>query len=114
MRTIMLMCCIAALASCTIANPESGDKIGQIAKVQVEGVICDTTGILVTGKFGGGELKLTVPLALVEQVKHFNETQEFVKITYHTDFIRSACSNDTGNTFLDSVTAHPAGAPEHS
>lgn len=111
MKNILIIAVVAVLAGCSMANPESGDKVGQIAKVQSEGLMCKTTGILVTGKFGGGELKMTVPNSLIAQVKHFNETQEFVKVVYHTDFIASTCSNDTGNTFLDSVEAHPAGAP---
>lgn len=110
-QKLSLLLSVLVLSGCNIANPENGAKIGQIAKVQTEGVFCKTTGILVTGKFGGGELKLTVPWQLVEQVKRFNETQEFVKVTYHTDFIKSLCSNDTDNRFLDNVEAHPQGAP---
>jgi hypothetical protein len=111
MKSVLLMISVVGILSgCTIANPESGEKIGQIAKVQTEGLVCKTTGILVTGKFGGGELKLTVPNHLVADVQRFNDTQEFVKITYHTEWIASACSNDTHNRFLDSVTVHPQGA----
>lgn len=108
---LMVVLLVVLLASCRLANPESGDKIGQIAKVQDEGLICNTTSVLITGKYGGGELQLTVPNTLFAQVKHFNETQEFVKVTFHTDLFASVCSNDTNNRFLDSVEAHPVGAP---
>jgi hypothetical protein len=101
------------LSSCSIHSPQEGDKIGQVAKVYQGGVLCKTTSVLVTGKFGGGELKVTVPSSnreLLSKVKKFNETQEQVKIGYHVDFISSRCSNDTGNAFLDSIEAHPEGA----
>jgi len=100
------------LTSCHIANPTSGDKIGQISKVQEAGLFCKTNEILVTGKFGGGELHLTVPNSLIAQVKEANEKQTFVKVTYHADFINSVCSNETGNQWLDSVTDHPVGATQ--
>lgn len=105
---------VVLLMTVRVANPTDGDKIGQISKIQIEGLLCKTTGILVTGKYGGGELKLTIPSydhALLEKVRHLNDTQEFVKISYHTDFIRTACSNSSHNTFLDSVESHPQGAP---
>ena len=110
MKIVLVMVALA-LSGCGLANPTSGDKIGQIAKVQDAGLFCKTHEILVTGKFGGGELKMTVPNALLPQVKAANESQEFVKITYHTDFVNSLCNNKTENTWLDSVTPHPQGAP---
>lgn len=98
--------------ACNLANPTSGDKIGQIAKVQEAGLFCKTNEILVTGKFGGGELHLTVPQALLARAKDANEKQTFVKVTYHADFVNSVCSNETGNQWLDSVTDHPVGAAQ--
>jgi hypothetical protein len=99
------LCTLAALllAGCNLATPENGDKVGQIARVQTEGVLCKTTTILVTGKFGGGELKLTVPDSLLGTVKAYNETQELVKVRFHTPIVALLCSNDTDNRFLDDV-----------
>jgi hypothetical protein len=111
MNYVLISIAAFFLASCTLGHPEKGDKIGQIAKVQVEGILCKTTSILITGKFGGGELRVTVPDKLYSEVKRFNETQEFVKVTYHRNLIGFSCSNETSNRFLDTVEAHPLGAP---
>ena len=96
---------------CGVATPATGDKIGQIAKVQSAGLLCKTTEILVTGKFGGGELQLTVPDRLLKEVKAANESQGFMKIMYHTELLNWTCSNETGNQWLDSVEPHAEGAP---
>lgn len=108
---IWLATIVVCLSGCDFATPSSGDKVGQIAKVQVAGVICKTNEVLVTGKFGGGELKLTVPDHLLPQVKAANESQAFVKVNYHVNMVNSICNNETHNAWLDSVELHPAGAP---
>jgi predicted small secreted protein len=109
MKTIVMFISLL-LAGCSCnTSPGTGDKVGQIAKVQKVGLMCLTTEILVTGKFGGGELTLTVPAGLIERAKEANESQEFVKVNYHTSFVESLCSNKTGNRFVDSIEAHPAG-----
>jgi hypothetical protein len=104
-----------ALSSCNFANPQNGDKIGQVTRVSKDGIFCKTDTVHITGKYGGGELKVTVPennLELLTKVRHFNDTQEQVKIWYHSDFIKSSCSNHTDNAFLDGIEAHPEGAPK--
>lgn len=109
---LLALFAVLLLTACNLANPERGDKIGQIAKViDAEGLVCKTASILVTGKFGGGELRLTVLPNLIRVVKQYNDTQEFVRVTYHANFISSSCSNDTDNKFLDTVEPHPEGAP---
>jgi predicted small secreted protein len=113
MKSLSVALIALLLAGCNInTSPGDGDKIGQIAKVQRVGMICKTDEILITGKFGGGELHLTVPSNLLSAVQAANESQQFVKVRYHTDFMDSLCSNETGNKWLDSVEAHPAGAPQ--
>lgn len=110
LRVLSMAVLAVALAGCSIANPGSGTKVGQVAKVIDEGLICKTTSVLITGKFGGGELRVTARPALREKVLHFQDTQEQVEVHYHTSFIRSQCDNDTENNILDSVEAHPEGA----
>ena len=113
MKSLSVALVALLLTACNInTSPGDGDKIGQIAKVQRVGMLCKTDEILVTGKFGGGELHLTVPSSLLDAVHAANESQAFVKIRYHTDFMDSLCSNETGNKWLDSVEVHAAGAPQ--
>ena len=100
------------LASCGWHSPNEGDKVGQIAKVQRAGMICTTTEILVTGKYGGGELHLTVPDKLLEEVKTANASQAFVKVAYHTELVNWTCRNATSNQWLDSVEPQTQGAPQ--
>lgn len=99
------------LASCSIHSPNAGDKVGQVAKVQDAGYLCTTTEVLITGKFGGGELHLTVPVNLRDEVKKANESQAFVKVNYHTEMINFRCRNATDNQWLDSVVPQTQGAP---
>lgn len=114
MRYIIVLFVALVLGGCDIVTPTDGDKIGQIAKVQRAGVLCKTNEVLLTGKFGGGELKLTVPDSLLDQVRAANESQAFVKVRYHTEFINWTCRNETSNTWLDAVELHPQGAPGNS
>lgn len=104
---------IVCLTACNWTTPGQGDKVGQIAKINTSGWICTTTDILVTGKFGGGELRGTVPASnpdLMAKVKKFNDSQEQVVVKYHTSMVSTRCNNDTGNIFIDDVEAHPEGA----
>jgi hypothetical protein len=101
------------VAGCSMGNPGSGEKVGQIAKITNEGVFCTTMTVLVTGKFGGGELYVTVDNRLPElqaQVRHFQDTQEQVEVKYHSSLFMGPCSNETENVMMDSITAHPEGA----
>jgi len=113
MRTLILSVMLLGLSGCNVGNPGHGEKVGQIARVVDEGVLCTTTTVLVTGKFGGGELKVTVPTwntALKSQVLAFQDSQAQVKVTYHGELFKSICSNETENQMLDSIEAHPEGA----
>ena len=97
----------------TFGNPGHGDKIGQVASMTDEGVICTTKTLLVTGKYGGGELKVTVPESrpdLIAEVNKLHDEQVQVKVHFHTNLVAFSCSNDTGNRFLDAIEAHPEGA----
>lgn len=105
---------LVALSSCSVGNPtQNAVKVGQISRVADEGIICKTTTVLITGKFGGGELTVTVPeynTELLNKIHHYNDTQEQVKITYHASLLKTSCSNETSNRFLDSIDVHPEGA----
>jgi hypothetical protein len=104
---------VLLLTGCNVGNPGNGEKIGQIARIVDEGIFCKTTTVLVTGKFGGGELKVTVPnenVALKELVLHFQDTQEQVKVRYHGELFKGACSNETENQMMDSIERHSEGA----
>lgn len=112
-KSIILAIALLPLVGCNVGNPGHGEKVGQVAKITDEGVLCTTTTVLITGKFGGGELKVTVPnyeKELQTQVRHFQDTQEQVKVHYHADLFRSACSNETDNIMMDSIESHPEGA----
>lgn len=102
---------IAALAGCSVEHPGSGEKIGQITRVVDEGLVCTTHTVVITGKFGGSELKLTAPERLMADVRKYQNSQEMVKIQFHTNFIASTCSNDTNNVFMDSIMPHQEGSP---
>ena len=112
MKKYVILVCLT-LAGCSVGNPGTGEKIGQIARVVDEGVFWKTTTVLVTGKFGGGELKVTVPSGdptLKAQVLHYQDTQEQVKVHYHGELFKSLASNETDNHMLDSIEPHPEGA----
>jgi hypothetical protein len=102
---------VIALSGCSIANPGSGEKVGQITRVVDEGLACTTHTVVITGKFGGSELKLTAPNHLLADVRKYQDSQEMVKVQFHTSFIASACSNDTDNVFMDSIAPHKEGSP---
>lgn len=111
MKFFFYLFLLSVVVGCGFHSPNTGDKIGQIAKVQRAGLMCTTTEVLVTGKFGGGELHLTVPDALLDQVKAANNSQSFVKVNYHTEWVNWTCKNATANQWLDAVTAQVQGAP---
>lgn len=109
----MPLIALLVLTGCSVGNPGHGEKVGQIARVVDEGVFCTTTTVLVTGKFGGGELKVTVPkwdAELKQKVLDFQNSQAQVKVTYHGELFKSPCSNETDNQMLDTIEAHPEGA----
>jgi hypothetical protein len=106
---LMTIVILGALTTCTYGTPGTGTKVGQVANIRPEGILCKTTTVVITGKYGGGELHATVPARLREQVEQHLNAQDQVKATYHTDLIRARCSNGTGNVFLDSIEAHPEG-----
>lgn len=116
MKIVVLLIAALFLASCQFGNPGNGEKVGQVAKVTSEGLMCKTLTVLVTGKYGGGELHVTVPTendALANLVRHFQDTQEQVKVKYHSEWIKSACSNETSNVMMDDIEGHPEGAAPH-
>jgi len=105
---VITLLIIIALSLCNYGNPTRGaTKVGMIINVRTEGTFCKTETAIVAGKFGGAEMRVTVPANLHAEVHRFLETQEMVKITYHTDMIRSQCSNNSGNNFLDKIEKHP-------
>lgn len=106
----IVLCFLTAFTGGT--PTQNATKVGQIARVADEGILCKTTTVLITGKFGGGELTVTVPKnnkQLLDQIHHYNDTQEQIKITYQADLIEFSCSNETSNRMLDSVEPHPDG-----
>lgn len=109
MRNVLISMFVVLLAGCQLANPGTGTKVGQVARVNNEGLFCTTSTVLITGKFGGGELTVTVPAwnqELMTKVIQYQDTQEMVEIKYHTDFVKSMCSNETSNRMLDSIAPH--------
>lgn len=114
-KVLFVLVAVIIMAGCTIANPGNGSKVGQIARITHEGIMCTTTTVLITGKFGGGELHVTIPAGnsdLETKTQKFQDTQEQVEVKYHTDFVKSVCSNDTNNNMMDDIQAHPLGAAQ--
>ncbi len=119
-KILILAAATLALTACSVdTSPGKGDKVGQIAKFQEKGLLgaCQTPVILVTGKFGGGELLAAIRTEnteLVKKAKHYNDTQEQVKVFYEDEFMEGWCDKGdySGNTFVLDIVAWPEGAAE--
>ena len=113
-QLFLLPLLVALLPGCECNNsPGPGDKVGQIAKIQTQGLVCKTPVILVTGKYGGGELYAAIDDSeILKQARHYNDTQEQVKVYYHADWIASSCSvgDHAGTTFVDKIEPWSEGA----
>jgi hypothetical protein len=115
-KLFLLPLLVAILPGCSCnSSPGPGDKVGQIAKIQTQGLVCKTPVILVTGKFGGGELHAAIresDTKLLELAHHYNDTQEQVKVFYHAEWIASVCEvgDHAGTTFVDRIEPWSTGA----
>jgi hypothetical protein len=100
-------------------NPGTGEKIGQVVRLNYTGMLCDTwEGELIRGGFSDGSgamgtapFHFTVPRQddnLVNLVKAAMRTQTEVSITYAIEGIYSACRSE-GGQFLTSVKASKPG-----
>lgn len=117
-RILILATAALALTACTVnTSPGEGDKVGQIAKYQEKGLLpaCKVPVILVTGKFGGGELLAAIRREnkeLIAKAKHFNDTQEQVKVFYEAEFVEGFCDigDGAGTTFVTDIISWPEGS----
>jgi hypothetical protein len=116
LSSLFILATIVFMPGCECnGSPGPGDKVGQIAKIQTQGLVCKVPVILVTGKFGGGELHAAIrenDAELLKQAHHYNDTQEQVKVFYHAEWIAGLCEvgDYADTTFVDKIEPWSEGA----
>ncbi|MBY0559900.1 hypothetical protein [Hyphomicrobium sp.] len=96
----------------------TGEKIGRITKLYRSGPICPTwEAEIIRGGFtsgsgvNGAAFDFTIEDdATAERLRQVMESQQEVKIHFHTETFYSPCRSDSGGDFLDSIES--IGKPE--
>jgi len=111
-KTIVSLCVLACVSSCTINNPGKGAKIGTIVKLSEDGIISKTCegelirGGLIDGSGSlGGSFKFTIENDYLKDAAYTAlENHSEVIITYECEFVSSLFRSESMNPhFVKSI-----------
>lgn len=100
----MLLGFVAMSGACHCSSPASGEKVGQIVKIEETGVVCKTHEAELirgglndgTGVAGGQVFHFTIPPEHVGAATKAMEANQEVKLFYQTPLIVSMCKTNYG------------------
>lgn len=112
-RASVVLACVMAVGCGMHPQPGTGEKIGQIVRIERTGIFCQTwEAQIIRGGLSqgsgtmGAAFGFTVnSAALADAVTKAMRDQSEVLIRYRSRTFYSLCSSDSGGVFLESISA---------
>lgn len=114
-RASVVLACVAAVGCGMQPQPGTGEKIGQIVRIERTGIFCQTwEAQIIRGGLSQGSGTMGAAFGftvntpeLAEAVTRAMRDQSEVLIRYRSSTFYSLCSSDSGGIFLEAISAVP-------